>query len=310
MTGINVDKMTYKLEKKKIKKNYKAKKKELKVNFQILSDEQISKKIRKEELKNKKKLLKTNYKNDRKNLKFQYLEAKNDYKLQKNIEGDDRKFYKKEENRKLNEAPKLSVLEEIGNAVTHGIGAIFAIVAMVLMIIKSNSPIKVIASVIYGVSLTFMFLMSCLYHSFKWGRTVKRIWRRFDYCSIYLLIGGTFTPLFLVYWGNVLGIVLTCVQWALIILGITFVAVFGPGKFRWLHFTLYFLIGWSGIMFIPGWIKNDLSLLFYILGGGLIYTIGMIPFAKRGKKSAHFIWHIFVTLGAVVQWLGIYLLVY
>ncbi|MDE7161225.1 MAG: hemolysin III family protein [Anaeroplasmataceae bacterium] len=217
---------------------------------------------------------------------------------------------KKEKVRRLNEPPKRPVLEEIGNAVTHGVGAILAGIALVFMLLKSNTALKITASIVYGFSMFFMMLMSCLYHSFKGGSKVKRLWRRFDYTSIYLLIGGTFAPLYLVYWGNTLGIVLFIIQWALIITGVTFVCVFGPGRFKWIHYTLYFAIGWSGLIFIPDWIKNNLNLLWMILGGGLVYTLGMIPFAKKTVKSAHFIWHFFVLCGAIVQFLGILYFVY
>ena len=139
---------------------------------------------------------------------------------------------KRQHYKELNEPPKLTVLEEVGNAVTHGIGAGLAIAGFVLLLLKSDTGLKVMASCFYGISLILMFLMSCLYHSYKSGLAVKRLWRRFDYSSIYLLIGGTFAPLYLVYWGNVLGIVLFCVQWALIIAGITIICVFGPGRFR------------------------------------------------------------------------------
>ena len=152
---------------------------------------------------------------------------------------------KRQHYKELNEPPKLTVLEEVGNAVTHGIGAGLAIAGFVLLLLKSDTGLKVMASCFYGISLILMFLMSCLYHSYKSGLAVKRLWRRFDYSSIYLLIGGTFAPLYLVYWGNVLGIVLFCVQWALIIAGITIICVFGPGRFRPIHYTLYFVIGWG-----------------------------------------------------------------
>lgn len=193
---------------------------------------------------------------------------------------------------------------------THGVGAILAIVALVLLLLKSDTGLKITASIVYGFSMTFMMTMSCLYHSFKTGSKVKRLWRRFDYTSIYLLIGGTFAPLFLVYWGNTLGIVLFAIQWALIITGVTMVCIFGPGRVRWLNFTLYFAIGWSGIMFIPDFIQHNLPLFWMILGGGLVYTLGMIPFAMRKIKCTHFIWHFFVLMGAIVQFLGILLFVY
>ena len=229
--------------------------------------------------------------------------------MTRKLDKTEEKEKRKNQIRQLNEPPKLTVLEEGGNAVTHGIGAMLAIAGMVLLLIKSDTGLKIMASCFYGISLFFLMIMSSLYHSFKSGSTVKRLWRRCDYSSIYLLIGGTFAPLYLVYWGNTLGIVLFCIQWALIVLGITIIAVFGPGRFSWIHFTLYFTIGWSGIIFFPDWIKSNRPLLFMILIGGILYTIGMIPFVKD-KKYCHFIWHFFVLAGAILHWFGIYLYVY
>lgn len=212
--------------------------------------------------------------------------------------------------RSLSNPPVRPVLEEIGNAVTHGVGALLAIAALTFLLLSSTSTLEILASCVYGICMFIMMLMSCLYHSFKSGSRVKRIWRRFDYSSIYLLIGGTFAPIYLVYLGNTLGITLFIVQWFFIIVGITFVAVFGPGRFKPFHYTMYFAIGWSGLMFIPDFIKNNINLLWMILLGGLAYTIGMIPFAKKGSKCAHFIWHFFVLVGALVQYLGILFYIY
>ena len=147
---------------------------------------------------------------------------------------------KKIRNRNLNEAPKRTVLEEIGNAITHGVGALLAVFMMILMLLKSTNGLMVMASVVYGISMIVMMGMSSLYHSFKHGTKVKRLWRRFDYASIYLLIGGTYAPIFLIYLANALGIVLFIVQWVFIITGIVFVSVFGPGRIKWLHYILYF----------------------------------------------------------------------
>ena len=216
---------------------------------------------------------------------------------------------KKQKIRELNEPPCLTILEEVGNAVTHGVGAVLALAGFILLLLKSDTGMKILASCFYGISLFILMLMSCLYHSFKSGSTVKRLWRRFDYSSIYLFIGGTFAPLCLVYLGNTTGIILFCVQWGLIIFGITMLSVFGPGRWKWIHFTLYFTIGWSGLMLLPDFYHNNMPLLWMILIGGIIYTIGMVPFV-RDKKYDHFIWHFFVLLGALLHWIGIYLFVY
>lgn len=85
--------------------------------------------------------------------------------------------------------------------------------------------------------------------------------------------------------------------------------IFGPGRLKWLHFTLYFVIGWSGLVFFPDWIVNNRPLMLMILVGGIVYTVGMIPFTKDTKYS-HFIWHFFVMVGAILHWFWIYYFVY
>ena len=208
-----------------------------------------------------------------------------------------------------NEPPKRSVLEEVGNAVTHGVGALLSIAGTVLMLLKADTGIERFAAAVYGACLITMFLMSCLYHSFRSGSGVKRLWRRFDYISIYLLIGGTFTPLWLLYWGGRTGAILCAAQWAVIAFGITMVGIFGPGRPRSLHLTLFFVLGWFGLIFLPRMYPDDLPLIIFILAGGVVYTLGIIPFALR-KKGTHFLWHFFVLFGAVIQWFGIYLYVF
>mgnify|MGYP001116267855 FL=1 len=85
---------------------------------------------------------------------------------------------RKQELQKLNEPPVLTILEEVGNAITHGVGAVLALVGFILLLLKSDTGMKVMASCFYGISLFILMLMSCLYHSFKSGSKVKRIWRR------------------------------------------------------------------------------------------------------------------------------------
>lgn len=205
--------------------------------------------------------------------------------------------------------PKRSTLEEIGNAVTHGVGSIFAVVACLLMLLRSVSPQQTFATIVYSIGLLVLFTMSCLYHSFRQGSKVKRIFRRFDYSSIYLLIGATFAPILLCAVGGVFGWVFFGVQWAIIATGITFIGVFGPSKLKPLHMALYILLGWSALLLFPTLLTNNLTLFVYVLVGGVIYTLGIIPFALK-KGCAHFIWHFFVLGGAIVQWIGIYLCLY
>ncbi len=259
--------------------------------------------------------LKRSYKTDKKEIRSGYKSEKRamkmEYKLKKKqLKADYKNSLPKEENYdKAINPPKRSVLEEIGNAITHGLGALFSIVALVLMLVNSDRPVEAVAACVYFAGLFIMFSMSCLYHCFRYGSKVKRLFRRFDYSSIYLLIGATFAPLLLCYIGGAYGLTFFIVQWAVIATGITFVGVFGPTKLRKLHFALYIILGWSALVFLPQMIAVDMPFFIYILAGGVVYSLGIIPFALKTKVS-HFIWHIFVLGGAVLQWVGIFLYLY
>ena len=309
------DKKLEKLEKKeaqnKIKEEEKRLQDEIKEELEIEKKErkQLKKKIK--EAKKEIKIAKKNKDNIDVTLVIELKENEEKFKINEELR-------KKAIIRKKNNPPRLTLLEEIGNAVSHGIGSILTILAFILLLQKSTTPKMVLASVVYSIAMFFMFTNSCLYHSWKWGSTVKRIWRRFDYTSIYLMIAGTFAPLQLIMlervypsFGSTLGLIYFIVMWSLVAIGITFTAIFGPGRIRKLNFTLYFLVGWSGLILVPGFFKYGHNLLWWILGGGIVYTLGMIPFGLlRGKKGAHFVWHIVVLLGVIAHFLGIYFAIY
>ena len=107
-----------------------------------------------------------------------------------------------------NEPPRLTLGEEIFNSISHGLGIGLAIAGMVLLLLKSHTGLEIMASCFYGISMIIMMSMSSLYHAMPAGSTIKRVWRRFDYTSIYLLIGGTFAPILLVYLGKTIGVTL------------------------------------------------------------------------------------------------------
>lgn len=211
--------------------------------------------------------------------------------------------------RALSQPPKRPRVEEIGCSINHGAGAALSIIALILLIMKADTGLKLFSAWVYGGCLVLMFMMSCLYHAFRTGSTAKRIWRRFDYGSIYLLIGGTITPILLLFVGGNLGTVLCAVMWALIVAGITIVSIFGPMVVQPLHFSLFFTIGWSAIVFVPMMWNASHTLFWLIFSGGLAYTLGMIPFVRK-TQGAHFIWHFFVLAGAALQWIGVWLEVF
>jgi len=272
----------YKLERKKIKKNAKANKK-------ILKDELKKTKNKAEYTKNLK-IIRKNKKTALSTLLAEYVEGVKEVA----------KITKK------TDAPYRRAIEEVGNSITHGIGTIFSVTALILMLIKSTKGIQVFSSIVYFLGLFMMFTMSCLYHSFPYGSTAKRVFRRFDYTSIYLLIGATYAPILLLYLGGSYGIIFFVSQWCIIALGVTLVSVFGPGRLKAVHLILYILLGWSAILFLPQMIKHDLAFFIWILVGGIIYMLGLIPFIID-KKVAHFLWHILVFFGALIQWIGIFI---
>ena len=205
--------------------------------------------------------------------------------------------------------PKRAIIEEIGNAVTHGLGALFSVAAFVLMLMYSENSVEAVGATVYFSGAFIMFSMSCLYHSFPHGSCVKRIFRRFDYSSIYLLIGATFAPVLLCFVGGASGLVFFVVQWAVIITGITLIGVFGPSRLKYIHIPLYVLLGWSAIILMPRMLRGSEQMFFFVLAGGVIYSLGLIPFAIKAKIS-HFIWHFFVLAGALIQWVGIFRCIY
>lgn len=273
-----------------------------------------------------KKDIKTKYKNERKLARSEYktavkaaeekyrawLEEAED-KYQDSIFDAEDRYNTSIENYYLNigkkppiNPPKRPILEEIGNSITHGIGAAFAIFALILMLLASDRPVEYISSCIYFFGMFVMFLSSCLYHAFVHGSKVKRLFHRFDYSSIYLLIGATFAPVLLCHFGNIFGYVFFAIQWSIIAAGVTFVGIFGPKRLSFIHIPLYVVLGWSALMLLPDLITSNFSLAIWVLVGGVAYTVGIIPFAIRARVS-HFIWHFFVLAGAVIHWIGIYL---
>lgn len=251
----------------------------------------------KESYKSRRKALRCRYKSDAQSLRREYENSLLEYYRLKGVSGPC-------------DPPKRPLLEEIGNSVTHGVGALLAFAAAALMYIGAEGVGEYVGATVYFIGMLIMFLSSTLYHAFRHGTAVKRVFRRFDYSSIYLVIGATFAPILISYVGGVYGYAFLTVQWCVIVFGVVIASVFGPHRFGALHLALYLIIGWSGLLLFPlMYERGDFLFLSLILGGGVVYSLGVIPFAIQ-KGPSHFIWHFFVLLGAIVQWLGIYLQIY
>ena len=219
------------------------------------------------------------------------------------------KIYKKDGSKlsKKIELPKYKLSEELINAISHGIGAGLSVVAFILCLIKSSSGLALFSVFFYGISSFLLYLMSCLYHSFK-PNNAKRIFRIFDHCSIYLLIAGTYTPLVLLILPTVVGWTIFFVVWILAIIGIVLNAI-DLKKFKIVSMILYLVMGWC-ILFSFETLWNSMNHfgIFLLLLGGILYTIGAIIYGVgKKKKYMHSVFHIFCILASVCFFLAIYI---
>ena len=208
--------------------------------------------------------------------------------------------------------PKYSLSEELLNAISHGLGALFGIVGTVLCIVKAantGDPWRIVSGSIFGVTVLLLYLMSCLYHALK-VNMAKRVFRVIDHCTIFLLIAGTYTPFTLVTLRGTVGWVLFGIVWGMAVLGITLNAV-NLKKFSKISVACYLVMGWAIIAaFQPlaeALAPQGVSLLIW---GGIAYTVGAILYGIGAKvKYFHSVFHFFCLAGTVLHFFAIYLYV-
>lgn len=208
--------------------------------------------------------------------------------------------------------PKYSLGEELISSISHGIGALLSIAALVLCIVFSaidHNPLAVVASCIYGSSLVILYLMSCLYHALKPNKA-KKVFRVFDHCSIFLLIAGSYTPFLLITIGGTKGIIMMIIMWISAIIGIVLNSI-NLEKYDKLSFVLYLVMGWMIIFSFKQLLASLPTTGFILLLiGGIIYTVGAVIYAIGDKvKYMHSIWHFFVLGGSIFQFFTIFLYV-
>jgi hemolysin III len=204
-----------------------------------------------------------------------------------------------------------SLGEEIANAVTHGLGILLSITVLVLFVIKgqdNHNMLYKLSMMVYSISMLALFASSTLYHAFKEGR-VKNVFERFDHLSIYVLIAGTYTPFCLIAIGGIKGIVICIIQWTLAIVGVVFKAIW-IDRYIKIHVIIYLIMGWMIILFVNSIFKSIPLIGFYfLLLGGISYSIGVLFYVFNWFKYHHLIWHIFVLGGSISIFLFIYIFI-
>ena len=209
--------------------------------------------------------------------------------------------------------PDYTTGEEIMNMTTHIVGGALGVVVLILCVIHAilqGTTLSIVGCAIYGVSIVTLYTISSVYHGLRPGMG-KKVMQVIDHCTIYFLIAGTYTPILLsafipVY--PVIGWGLLAAEWALVALAATLTAI-DLKKYTIFSMICYIGMGWGIILFLPQTIElmtmPGFSLL---LAGGIAYTIGAVLYGIGSKKRwMHSVFHIFVVLGSLLQFLAIYL---
>ncbi|MFO7637032.1 MAG: hemolysin III family protein [Clostridia bacterium] len=211
----------------------------------------------------------------------------------------------------LGSEEKQRILEERLNVLTHGIGVVLSIVALIFLVSFSllNGGYKSLAgSVVFGISLVTLYMASSLYHSCKKPKA-KETFQIIDHSAIYVLIAGSYTPYALLVLEGRTGWALLGIVWGLAILGILFKSFFVE-KMKILSTLAYVFMGWIAI-FVYRQLAESLPLpgMVLLFAGGISYTLGAIFFGIRRMPLNHAVFHLFVLGGSICHFLSIYLYV-
>lgn len=207
--------------------------------------------------------------------------------------------------------PNYSIGEERFNYISHIVGGAIGLIALILCLIISawHRDIMAIAtSIVYGITMILLYCMSSIYHGLK-DSLAKRVFQVLDHCAIYILIAGTYTPIALcsirkvnptIGWGVFIA------EWSLAIIAIIFNAI-DFKKYAVLAMVCNLVMGWGIVVVLPTAVKAlTWDGFIYILGGGILYTIGAVLYGiGKNKSYMHCIFHVFVLLGSVAHLLGI-----
>lgn len=205
-----------------------------------------------------------------------------------------------------------TVSEEIANAITHGLGALLSIVALVYLTwiaVTRGDGWYLASAIVYGVSMFLLYMASTLYHAIR-HTGARRVFKVIDHASIYLLIAGTYTPFTLITIRDEGGWWLFGTVWALAIVGIAAEA-WWVNRPKWLSVIVYVGMGWLGVFAIepitanlaPGGVR-------LLVGGGIAYTLGTAFYVLRRVKFMHAVWHLWVLAGSTLHFLAIALFVF
>lgn len=201
-----------------------------------------------------------------------------------------------------------TIVEEIWNSATHGVGILFSVAMLAVLVTLSSiygDAWAIVSSAIFGASLILMYSASTVYHAIPFERA-KKILKKFDHIAIFYLIAGSYTPFLLVAMRSTTAWIVFGIVWGLTLVGTLLKIFVGGSGTKWWSVGLYLLMGWL-VVFVSGKLFSvlpNVSIVFLILGG-LFYTGGVFFYLRKTKKYFHAVWHIFVLLGSMMHFFSI-----
>ena len=199
------------------------------------------------------------------------------------------------------------------SAISHFAGALAAVPGLLILLHNPNRDLAwVVSSIIYGLSLFFMFLASAVYHTVRTTPKVTEIFRKVDHSAIYLLIAGTYTPFCVNAFSGFWQWGFLSIIWGLALVGIV-VKVFFLHAPRWITAGVYVLMGWLSVFAVGEMVTSLPAVsIVWLVVGGVTYTLGAVVYITKrldfipGLLGFHEIWHVFVILGALAHYMAIF----
>lgn len=202
-----------------------------------------------------------------------------------------------------------SLGEEIANSVCHGIGLVAALAGAPVLIwaaLERGDTAGIVGASVFAATMVLLYLTSTLFHALPPNRA-KRVFQILDHAAIYLLIAGTYTPFTLGVLRGDLGWTLFVVVWALAIAGTVFKVCVGP-RYNTVSTLLYLAMGWVVLVAAEQvWMRVPAWGLFWLVAGGIAYTVGAGFFLAERRRFFHFVWHICVVAGTACHFVAVLL---
>jgi hemolysin III len=201
--------------------------------------------------------------------------------------------------------------EELANSISHGIGFAGALIGTPILLLAAALNHAgtgfFIGTIVFTLTMLLLYCGSTLYHAWPHNRG-KSILQVLDHSAIFLLIAGTYTPFVLGPLRGTWGAILFGVTWGTAIFGVIMKATRGAKRHPRISMTLYLGMGWLALVAIrPLSLAISTSTLIWLLAGGIAYTAGLLFYANRRLRYAHFVWHLFVLAGTACHFTAIYI---